>query len=162
VVGNGRAVCVPAERFAAVPVGCAVAACVADDVCDPDDACDADGLADADDAAAADPDVCADADADAWAEVLVAPDDVALDGADAVPECPWPVGDGVRVPAWITAELGVCVAGVTVDGVPEPVPMHPVTVAARSTAPAPERPANSNRACAPGMVRRIFMNPPPI
>ena len=165
VVGNGRAdgmaVCVLAEWVAAGFVGC-VAAWVADDVCEPDDACDADGLPDEDDPAVGDAEACAEADADARAEVLVPPDEVALDRADAVLECPWPVGDGVRVPVWVTDELGVCVAGVTVDGVPEPVPMHPVTVTASSTAPAAERPANSHPVCASGTVGRIFMNPPPI
>jgi hypothetical protein len=71
-------------------------------VCDPDDACDADGLPDeaglpdVDDPA--DDDDLTEAGADAWAVVLVPPGDVALGRAEVAPECPWPVGDGVRVP----------------------------------------------------------------
>jgi hypothetical protein len=156
VVGYGRAdgmmVCELAGWVAAVWVGCA-----ADDVWEPDDACDDDGPPDAD----ADAEV--EADDEARAEVFVPLDDAAVDRVVALLDDPWPVGDGVRVPVWIADELGVCVAGVTMVGVADPVPpMHPDTVTANSTAPAAERPANSHRVCASGMVRRIFMNPPPI
>jgi hypothetical protein len=74
-----------------VLVGCGVAGCDADEVCDPDEACDADAVCDANGVP--------DADAEAWAEVLVVAVDVPLDLAEALLEAPWPVGDGVRVPA---------------------------------------------------------------
>jgi hypothetical protein len=108
--------------------------------------------------------VCdADADAEARAEDLVPPCEVALDFAEAPLECSWPVGDGVRVPELVPGEADVCGVGVKMDGVADPPPpVHPETATARSTAPAAERPANSHPACASGMVRRIFMNPPPI
>ncbi|TVZ04388.1 hypothetical protein EAS64_18650 [Trebonia kvetii] len=74
-------------------VGWGVAGCDADEVCDPYEACDADAV-----------DVCdaagvPDAGAEAWAEVLAVAVDVPLDPAEALLEAPWPVGDGVRVPA---------------------------------------------------------------
>ena len=158
VVGNGRvdgmAVCVPAGCVAAVCVGCGVAGCDADDVRDEDDVGDADGLSDADG--------LPDADAEARAEVLVPPDAVALDLEETLLEGPWPVGDGVRVPG-VPDEADVCGDGVKMDGVPDPLPpMHPETVTARSSAPAAERPATSHPVRASGMVRSIFMNPPPI
>jgi hypothetical protein len=59
-------------------------------------------------------------------------------------------------------EADVPDVGALTDGVADPLPaMHPVTVTARSTAPAAERPANSHPICASEVVRRIFMNPPP-
>jgi hypothetical protein len=148
-VGNGRVdgmtVCVLAGCVACgVVVGCDAA-----EVRDAVDVCDADGLPDAE--------------ADARAEALLPPDDVAVDLVEALLEAAWPVGDGVRVPGWVADEPVVRGDGVGMDGVPDPVPpMHPETVTASNTAPAAERPANSQPECASGVVRRIFMNPPPI
>jgi hypothetical protein len=146
-----------------VLAGCV--ACDPDEVCDPDDACDAEGLpvAVADEAGLPDELCPAEAGAEARAEVLLPPDEAALDRAEALPEDFWPVGDGVRVPGWLDEVADVAGVGVKMDGVADPPPpMHPVTVTASSTAPAAERPANSQPACAPGTVKRILMNPPPI
>jgi hypothetical protein len=75
----------------------------------------------------------------------------------------WPVGDGVRVPGLLVDEacaLGGGV-GVKIDGTDEPPPVQAVTVIARRTAPAAERPAITHAPWAvTGVVRRIFMNPP--
>jgi hypothetical protein len=91
---------------------------------------------------------------------------VALDPADGALVVAPPVGDGVRVPGWPVDDDGVDVRGVGVKIVgtaDPPLPMHPDTVTARRTAPAAVRPANSHPLCAAlGMVRRIFMNPPPL
>jgi hypothetical protein len=141
-----------------VAVGCGVAGCDAADVRDEDDVCDADGLPDAETDAETD----ADTDADARAEVVVPPDAVALDLAETLLEGPWPVGDGVRVPG-VPDEADVRGDGVKMVGLADPpLPMHPETVTARSTAPAAERPVTSHPVRASGMVRRIFMNPPPL
>ena len=74
---------------------------------------------------------------------------------------PWPpVGDGVRVPACVSADGGVCTGGRTVgDGVGPPVQAE--TAITIRTAPAAERPAVSHAPWAsPGGVSRTFMNPP--
>ena len=152
---DGMTVCELAGCVAAVCVGC-VAGCEA---CDADDVRDADGVRDADDVRDAD----GIPDADARAEVFAVPDDLAADPVEALLVAPWPVGDGVRAPVLAADEPDVCGDGVKMVGVADPVPpMHPETVTARSTAPAAERPANSHPVCASEVVRRIFMNPPPI
>jgi len=74
---------------------------------------------------------------------------------------PWPpVGDGVRVPACVSDDGGVCTGGRTVgDGVGPPVQAE--TAITIRTAPAAERPAVSHAPWAsPGGVSRTFMNPP--
>jgi hypothetical protein len=113
----------------------------------------------------------ADAEADAWDE----PEAWGEPDADAPPrpvavaageELPgreaWPVGEGVRPPVCVPADDGlVCGVGVKIDGTDEPLPVQAETATATRTAPAAERPTVSHAPWAPpGMVRRIFMNPP--
>ncbi len=75
---------------------------------------------------------------------------------------PWPVGEGVRVPALVDEECPVPGAvGVKIVGTDDPPPVQAETVSVRSTAPAADRPAISHAPwAATGGVRRIFMNPP--
>jgi hypothetical protein len=74
-----------------------------------------------------------------------------------------PVGDGMRLPGWPAEDPCplVCGVGVKTDGTDEPPLVQADTANARSTAPAAERPAISHAPwAAPGLVRRIVMNPP--
>jgi hypothetical protein len=107
-------------------------------------------------------DVCAGL--EAWAEVDAdAPARPVVEVCAGVPgdRDPWPVGDGVRVPACVCDEGGVCTEGVKIVGTDEPPPVQAETVTAMRMAPAAERPAVSHTPwVSPGGVSRTFMSPP--